>query len=468
MSKQILLLLILPLLAGIIPGCGEKQPPIVAYAPPPPDTADAYWRQQYKRRRITPPQHFSVAPVPPRNNNFGEFDDSLYNSLDQQPQLPPLPGDIYPMAAPGAAGMAMPNSAAAGAAAPKPAAPAQPPARTLTPSPTDLAGPGLGGIDTGQHYYPVEQLVYGGDFPDLDQPEKYRFMPKDEITVTVKDHPEFSGPVVIQPDGTVRLPNTPDLVRLRGLNADEAAEAICGALAPYIKGECLVRVQANRASGGYYYVFGDVLQPGRFPMGIEPVKLSEAILAANWEVNPAQRDVNGDDLSPSFPAAVPRGKYVSPGSADLARVMLVTPHRSQPARSIHDVRSALMGMTGDDPLVRAGQIIIVPSLNPEQNRDWGLQVPEGLLPGQGFSTASSPARLPAVEPPAVSQSSAAAAVPETPTVETNMELNYTLTSQSQQSGIRRYNAETDYPNYKDAEIEEAPAYQGRKNRIPGW
>ncbi|MDR2391686.1 MAG: polysaccharide biosynthesis/export family protein [Planctomycetota bacterium] len=278
----------------------------------------------------------------------------------------------------------------------------------------------------------MEQLVYGGGHPDFDRPESYRLMPRDVVTLAIKDHPELSGELEIQPDGTVHLPNTADLVRLRGLTADEAAAAVREAAAVYVKGDCAVRIQTNRARGGYYFVFGEVLQPGRFPMGLEPVRLSDAILAANWEANPARRDLDGDELGPSFPAAAPRGRYVSPAMADLARVMLITPHRSQPARTTHDMRSALLGVTGDDPIVRPGQIIVVPSLDPDRNAALG-----GILPSTptappraaGFSGAGSSSRLP---PPAPERTVETGSSPLSGTTEAedNMSAAFTIANET--------------------------------------
>lgn len=387
-------------LAAIIAGCGgRKADPAYCAAPAPGSSHQveekAYWRQRYLNNRPDAPEIYQVFPKHRPDNSFGEFDDQRHQGLDVQPALPRLPADAsapFPPPRNMMAGGSLPQSTllpatAVGALMPR-----------LAPA----------GLNTGGHFYPVEQLVYGGDYADIDKPQLYRLMPKDVITITVKDHPEFAGTLEIQADGTVRIPNAPDLVRVRGLTVEEAANAIKITIAPYIKGECLVRVQANRARGGYYFVFGDVLQPGRFPMGMEPLKLSEAVLAANWEANPARRDLDGDELGPSFPAASPRGRYIAPPSADLAGVMLITPHRSQPVRTRHDVRAAMLGSTADDPLLRPGQIIVVPSLIAARNRELGLDSLAGtataavptpaLSPGQGFAGANSPARLPETQP----------------------------------------------------------------------
>lgn len=381
-----------------------------------PDPEMAYWREKYKKNRMTPPKDYQIMPKAPRNNQFGEFEDGLYYGLDAQPMLPELPYETavmpavggpatyamaassYPEAAGGYGGGASGMFGAVSGEYPVTKAPAAGSAYRAS------SAPRPNGIDTDAHFYPIEQLVYGGDYPDIDKPESYRLMPKDVITVTVRDHPEFSGKLTVQADGTVHIPNASDLVRVRGLTVDGAADAIRRTLAIYVKGDCIVRVQANRARGGYYFVFGDVTQPGRFPMGMESITLSNAVMAANWEANPNRMDED-DELGPSFPAASPRGKYLAPRSADMARVMLITPHRSQPVRTMHDMRQALLGMTGDDPLVRPGQIIVVPSLDPEKNLSLGLELPNrsvppaGLMPGQGFSTGSSSPRLPEVTPP---------------------------------------------------------------------
>ncbi len=363
-----------------------------------PQDQPGYWRAQYNRNRPDAPAQYAVFPEPPRNNEFAEFDNSRFQGLDAQPPLPALPADGFmpsAMIGPGVAagaGVVPPTQFQTGAGRPSTfaAGTAAEYSSTSVPQP---------GIDTGDHFYPVEQLVYGGDHPDIDKPESYRLMPKDVITLTVRDHPEFSGQLEIQPDGTVRIPNAHDVVRIRGMNADEAAETLRRTIAVYIKGQCEVRVQVNRARGGYYYVFGEVMQPGRFPMGMEPVKLSEAVLAANWEANPSRKDLEGDELGPSFPAALPRGTFQAPRSADLARVALITPHRSQPSRTVHDVRSALLGVTSNDPIIRPGQIVVVPSLVPGRNQSLGEIAPSaGFLPEQSFGYNSMPARLPDIAP----------------------------------------------------------------------
>ncbi|MDR0363187.1 MAG: polysaccharide biosynthesis/export family protein, partial [Planctomycetota bacterium] len=388
-------------------GCRDKKPP--PYCPPgaPADTSEEeYWRETYRRRRPTPPKAFSVPPKAPRDNSFGEFDENLHRGLNAQPGLPPLPADDYPAPAaypPAHGGRTEygPPSTPPPASAPRPTPLPAAPAVSGTPfAPTAARAPsGSAKSEPLPRYVPVEQLIYGGDHGESDRPDEYRLMPKDVVTFTVRDHPEFSGAAEIQPDGTVRIPNAPDLVGIRGLTPDMAAEEIRKTLQSYVVGDCAVRVQANRARGGYYHVHGDVLQPGRFPMGMEPVKLSEAILAANWEANPSRFDMDGDELSPSFPAAAPRGRYISPQTADLARVMLVTPHRSRPARTVHDVRGALLGRTGDDPVVRPGQIIIVPSLIAERNERLGIDAPppaSAALPRPSFFDSATSARLPEV------------------------------------------------------------------------
>lgn len=416
------------MLFGCLPAPKAKvtEAPVVVTEAPDPKTA--YWKNEYRKNRMEPPRDFQVPPKPAPNNQFGEFEDAMFAGLDSQPRLPTLPDDPHIMPAVGgpasypapASSYPLPpqRSRAEAAAYPVTASAAAGAASTAA------ARPRPAGIATDAHFYPIEQLVYGGDYPDIDKAELYRLMPKDTVSITVKDHPEFSGKLTIQPDGTVRVPNTPDMIRIRGMTVEEAAEEVRRHLAVYVKGECLVRLQANRARGGYYFVFGDVLQPGRFLMGMEPVKLSDAVLAANWEANPARLDADGDELGPAFPAASPRGKFIAPRSADLARVMLITPHRSQPARTVHDVRSAMLGVTANDPAVRPGQIIVVPSLNPERNRSLGLDipdmpaVPEARMGGAGFSGANTPARLPEVLPPA-SPYEAREAYP-VPEVESNM------------------------------------------------
>jgi hypothetical protein len=132
--------------------------------------------------------------------------------------------------------------------------------------------------------------------------------------------------------------------------------------------------------------------------------------------------------------------------------MLITPHRSQPVRTTHDLRQAMLGMTSGDPLVRPGQIIVVPSLDPEKNRAIGLDVsaraaapimpPPALLPGQGFATAASPARLPEVLPYADTGADAyfsgVDAAPPFSAVEDNLARAYATQSTEEPARVNRF------------------------------
>lgn len=437
--------------AAAAPGClpakqqATRPAPVVDTETPNRDYA--YWRSKYVKNRMVPPEQYSVRAVPSRNNEFGEFDEAMYSGLDRQPELPPMPGDAAVMPAvggPATYSMAASSYQGGGTAYPQTRAPA---ASRPSSASSASSAPRAQGVAAENHFYPVEQLVYGGEYPDIDRPDVYRLMPRDVVSVTVRDHPEFSGKLVIQADGTVRIPNSPDLIRVRGMTVDEAADEIRKTLAVYVRGDCVVRVQANRARGGYYFVFGDVKQPGRFPMGLEEIRLSEAVMAANFEVNPNRLDED-EELGPAFPTASPRGKFVTPRSADMARVMLITPHRSQPVRTTHDLRQAMLGMTAGDPLVRPGQIIVVPSLDPEKNLELGLAMgerpatPEGLLPGQGFSTANSPARLPEVLPYAETRGAGAGRVLSD--VESNMIQAYGVQANVEATPVRQFPEEDEY------------------------
>ncbi|MCL2000907.1 MAG: polysaccharide biosynthesis/export family protein, partial [Planctomycetes bacterium] len=411
-------------LYAFLQGCLPSSPANPRQAPVLDSTqlnASARRREQYEKYRPAAPSEYRVFPIQQKDNSFGEFDANHFRGLDPQAELPPLPIDLP--SPPGGAEVFFPGASTLSRSEAS-RQPRQAEMRALSAA----ASTAPAGITVDRHFYPIEQLVYGGDYPDIDKAELYRLMPNDVITITIWDHPELSGQVKIQPDGTIGIPNAPDLVRVRGLTVDEAAEAVRQVVSVYVKGECRVRIQANRARGGYYFIFGDVLQPGRFPMGFEPVRLSDAVLAANWEANPARRDMDGDEFSPSFPAASPRGRYLAPQTADLARVMLITPHRSQPIRTFHDVRSAMLGITANDPIIRPGQIIVVPALDPTRNENLGRiggppayptpAYPEGS--GWGFSRTDSPARLPEVLPPPPRNQATVNQIPPRSAVETNM------------------------------------------------
>ncbi len=210
---------------------------------------------------------------------------------------------------------------------------------------------------------PMEQLIYGGAYPAHDISGNYRFNVRDRLRINVARHPEFSGEVVVLQDGSVKIPNTDDYIVVKGLDSDQVARGVVTKIAPYIKGVPKVKVNITFGRGEFYYVFGEVKNSGRFPMGISPVRLSEAIFRANSRRLGRLTDAESSEerLRDEMELS-PREGFSVPTYANLMQVSVITPHRSHPTRRVYNVKRALLqGVTGNDPVVRPGQIIWVPS-----------------------------------------------------------------------------------------------------------
>ncbi len=221
-------------------------------------------------------------------------------------------------------------------------------------------------------FRPLEELVYGGAWGDPGADRPYALAVGDRLALVVEGHPELSGPLEVHVDGTVELP----LVRRRVPAAGKTVEAlrplVIETLADYARDPDHVTLAVDHAGGRCYYVFGAVARPGRYPMGLRPIRASEAILRAN------STPATGPDATPDAQVRAEttgalRTDFAAPAGADLARVQLVTPHPTHPTRRPLDVGGALVeGRTGADPYLRAGQILFVPSTDgsPEAQAAW--------------------------------------------------------------------------------------------------
>lgn len=210
---------------------------------------------------------------------------------------------------------------------------------------------------------PVQQLIFGGTHPSHDAPKTARLRARDELTLTVRRHNEFSGHLKVQDDGSIRIPGTQDFVQAEGKTPDELKQLVAERISPYIREKPEVIVTVRLALGGFYYVFGEVRNQGRFPMGLKPIRLSEAVFRAN-----SRRFAAGFETEDRTSALreeteiTARDNFDLSTYADLSKVFVITPHRSRPIRASYNVKtSMLQGVTGNDPIIRPGQIVFVPS-----------------------------------------------------------------------------------------------------------
>ncbi|MBN1256410.1 MAG: polysaccharide biosynthesis/export family protein [Planctomycetes bacterium] len=210
---------------------------------------------------------------------------------------------------------------------------------------------------------PVKQLIYGGPYGDQAGRRDYQLAVGDELTLDVEDHPELSGTVVVLTDGSIELPLVKKSVPARGRTLHALEQDLLVRLQAYALDPYLTKLRLDYAGGNYYYIFGEVKNPGRYPMGANEIRVSEAVFRANSAS--LANAVEGLSMKEQIRAETEtpmRTGYRAKRFAEMNRVYLITPHRSRPTRRIIDVQAALQqGLTGNDPYLRQGQIIFVPS-----------------------------------------------------------------------------------------------------------
>ncbi len=202
---------------------------------------------------------------------------------------------------------------------------------------------------------PIEQKVYGGAYGKQESDITYRHLEGDVLKVVVKSSPEFCGDVTVADDGYIQIPGTEDFIRAKGLDTTQIANQISKTLRPYVRKNPVVRVTTLEARGGYYYVFGGVKNQGRFPIGKKPIKLSEAVFRADSSLLAQAQTINAEGNAQA------RDEFNHVDKGWLGEVVLVTPHRVHPIANKYNVAESLFGGLGkNNPIVKPGQIIIVP------------------------------------------------------------------------------------------------------------
>ena len=118
----------------------------------------------------------------------------------------------------------------------------------------------------------------------------YFIGPDDELEILVRNHPEFSGTVSVDPYGNILIPLL-GKIGVEGMTSHELANAIEKELLPYIETPH-VSVVITEYRSKVVYVLGEVAKPGKYFIRGEKMELREAILqaglptglAATWRV----------------------------------------------------------------------------------------------------------------------------------------------------------------------------------------
>ncbi|MBI4577482.1 MAG: polysaccharide biosynthesis/export family protein [Planctomycetes bacterium] len=164
-------------------------------------------------------------------------------------------------------------------------------------------------------------------------PPAYRFGPRDQVEVRVRDHDEFGGEFEVERDGALLIPVIDRRLHVSGMTEPQVEEAVSRAVAAYVVGEPAVRVRLRGARSKFFYAFGAVAAQGRHPMSDEVLDLRDAILAVG-------------NFAPS---------------AAVRRVHLIRPDPEEPTYVVVDGRELLLGLTGLNVALEPGDIIYVPT-----------------------------------------------------------------------------------------------------------
>lgn len=108
-------------------------------------------------------------------------------------------------------------------------------------------------------------------------PKNYVIGAEDILMIRVWREPELSGPVGVRPDGKISLPLLGD-VQAGGLTPQKLAESITQGFSNYVTNP-EVMVQVASVNSKKYFVSGEVMKPGSFPL-VVPTTILEALAIA--------------------------------------------------------------------------------------------------------------------------------------------------------------------------------------------
>jgi polysaccharide export outer membrane protein len=109
-------------------------------------------------------------------------------------------------------------------------------------------------------------------------PNKYLIGPEDVLYIRVWREPDFTGPVVVRPDGKITMPLIGE-VQAGGLTPIQLTKSLTELLTKYINNPD-VTVSVTEVRSKKYYIDGEVNRSGSFPL-ITPTTMLEALTNAN-------------------------------------------------------------------------------------------------------------------------------------------------------------------------------------------
>lgn len=108
-------------------------------------------------------------------------------------------------------------------------------------------------------------------------PKTYIIGAEDILMIKVWREPELSGPVGVRPDGMISLPLLGD-VEAGGTTPEKLAERITEGFSKYVTNP-EVMVSVASVNSKKYFISGEVLRPGSYPL-VVPTTILEALAIA--------------------------------------------------------------------------------------------------------------------------------------------------------------------------------------------
>ena len=118
---------------------------------------------------------------------------------------------------------------------------------------------------------------------------QYRLGPEDQIRISVWENQQLTLDLIVRPDGKISMPLIQDIVA-EGLTAVELGEQIRQKLLTFIK-EPQVSVIVLQVNAPKFFVIGNVVRPGTYPLRSETSVLQALSLAGGFTQFASTRNI---------------------------------------------------------------------------------------------------------------------------------------------------------------------------------
>ncbi|HWS88829.1 MAG TPA: SLBB domain-containing protein [Pyrinomonadaceae bacterium] len=209
--------------------------------------------------------------------------------------------------------------------------------------------------------------------PSLDK--KYLLGPGDVLELRVYNEAQFNGPLVVDDEGNITVPFIEQPIRAQCRSDREIRADIVKALSKYLNKPQVNLRLINALSRPPAVVFGAVRAPSRVQMQ-RRVKLLDVLASAGGVTEAAGGDIQIFHTEP----------VMCPEAEDLAAVPVDTFQAADPTQVSYDVyslRGLKDGKKEANPIVRPGDIVIVPESQPVYITG-AVRSPQGLYLKDGM------------------------------------------------------------------------------------